>query len=65
MIYYHLLHKAFYLFSQCTNGFLDVSEVHGLNIADHWYNEPLNKYLLFRCIQCYLTFSSNSVYTKI
>lgn len=37
----HLLNIDLYLFTQCINGFFNVSEVHGLNITDHWNNEPL------------------------
>lgn len=47
-----LLPKVVYLFSQCINGFLNVSKVHGLNVTDHRYNKPLNKHKLFRCIRC-------------
>lgn len=36
-----VLSLIIYLFSQSINGFLNVSEVHGLNIPDHRYNKPL------------------------
>lgn len=37
-----------YLFPQRIDGLLNVGEVHGLNIADDWHNEPLQRTVTFR-----------------
>lgn len=38
--------NAVYLFAHIIDGPLDVSEVHSLNITNHWYNKPLHKCML-------------------
>ena len=51
VIYIFKCFFLFYLFSKSINGLLNVRKVHGLDIADHWYNKTL--YIKWRDI-CYL-----------
>lgn len=39
------------LFPQGVDGLLNVGKVHGLNIADDWYNESLRRDTVFRSMQ--------------
>lgn len=48
-----------YLFPQGIDGLLNVGEVHGLNIADDWYNEPLQRTVTFRSVSTNLPLKCN------
>lgn len=39
-----------YLFPQSIDGLLNIGEVHGLNIADDWHDESLQRTVTFRSV---------------
>lgn len=49
----------FYLFPQSIDGLLNIGEVHGLNIADDWYNESLQRTVTFRSMLSNLLLNCN------